>query len=1362
MITNTGDSRPLVSLAPAELKKEVIDDKILKLKAKLQEHQNRIQEGGVLLDRNKFKKEVDALHKIQKKITALHDKVRGSESGQSAEKEVQALENSYDGFMKQLKVSLNKQLDDLEKTQNPLLTECYENFLLVAPEEVEVHLAFARKFWNTGNYPEAIKIYSLFPNKAPLGKEEEPIITIKAPQIINQIQEIQSYAQELKKQGKEKEAQTLTSFCVLFAFESDVISDYWQFKGIFSHSQSLLESEKFLAKVIFLLDNKEHSFLEHFPGLDLDTFDEQSLYKVQLEVDSAFQKNLDQRMEKIKKLSEQCLLCSPKKVQVVQIPIEIAKILVTEKGTLNLPLISEIKKSTLRDKKNRLPLDNQILKFLKRLRDNPELLKEFSSIKAPRQGNTKGEDVVRTTLGIPPSISVTEADAKRAILAALMTNWRQGPIWSCFATAFTIQLLENSSLLALKDLKDLVEKGSISRTVEGKKVHFTGMLHSYLQEEMTPTFFVEKGGILHCTCNGKTFPVDLETLYQDPGIKAVIAIFGFEKVNEMFDLIKEAFGRSPSFPATFTIDDLIAYLQADAPPNLAEKARFAYVSQAEQGVLRLWENTLANLSNPSFDSRLNQSLEASLTYAAELLLEACKCEPTAIGTATQNFLAELSKFEFAYFFDPQVVGGNYKKSGWLLHVRRLDNPKEWVAITSAKDFRDFINDRFLAMTQTANLNLDLTAFSSPEEMDNFLVTKATQNFLVEEMREEYETQNLVLSPLENWDKIDAVPWRICQGGSILKLFNINWDLKPSPTQTIESTENQCLRVIQYCREFREHFQNTNKEFKIPVVSEHHMFSLLPFDDSLTAGWKEGQTSQDWLDRHLNDSKKQLEEPMTPEQKKRLIERLCVYFNSEEDRQKFIKLAESIPQGSIRDFLKESLKLLKDCNITLTETNLQLLDRDLLSNIFPDLGKRAIVLADINYWRTNAQYDIGNSYTGWALSPTSETLIPVYVHSSRNFFLPNPQKSSWLKTKPVSLLTSLYPQTTPQESDYHLKKKEKQLAESAQARVEILQAKAQEMAIFKDLAARAESIIKQEVALLPRGIKDHIVEFEKGVAKLEIQQIKELATVVRDFNRRKQRIQDLESAMQRHLKYLQQASVGYTDLSIQAELKSMLKNAEESLHAPAEFTSSEDFGHWQNEMIDLIYRQEMKFGDIAKEANEMMALKKERQGLEELLSKIPEHCLILRQQILSLINEIQLLENPSKKNDPMRLQMIGYAAKYREETIQKIPELRQAYNKLMKSIEKMQHNVNTDEGELVRLGHRLSLLQDTQFIISIADKAIYLIDRVNNLPSKTKDLQDQIREMKELKREYKALIEEINTGLSSPLAEPFQEGSAIAS
>ena len=140
-----------------------------------------------------------------------------------------------------------------------------------------------------------------------------------------------------------------------------------------------------------------------------------------------------------------------------------------------------------------LPNSVHALEMLKRLQTDKEAQAALKTVKAPpdpndasknytedqKQSLRAAQSLIRNTLGLADDAAITDAEAKRAAVAALLAQLRQVDVGSCFATAQAVRVQRNKPEQFLADMAEMLSTGKLKREIEsppGTKVIIEGQL----------------------------------------------------------------------------------------------------------------------------------------------------------------------------------------------------------------------------------------------------------------------------------------------------------------------------------------------------------------------------------------------------------------------------------------------------------------------------------------------------------------------------------------------------------------------------------------------------------------------------------------------------------------------------------------------------------------------------------------------------------------------------------------------------------------------------------------------------------------------------------------------------------------------
>lgn len=150
----------------------------------------------------------------------------------------------------------------------------------------------------------------------------------------------------------------------------------------------------------------------------------------------------------------------------------LANLLINDNGDLNiaiLPRLIELLKRNLYSLGPNRQYDTKrqehLLKVVTLLNQSKDLQRALKNIDKPFS-HKYAEQIIRDTLQIPSSVTLTDAHARRAVLSAWMCLLRQN-VGSCFATAPAIIIHDEQPEMFLKDVNELLSTGRLKRTFGG-------------------------------------------------------------------------------------------------------------------------------------------------------------------------------------------------------------------------------------------------------------------------------------------------------------------------------------------------------------------------------------------------------------------------------------------------------------------------------------------------------------------------------------------------------------------------------------------------------------------------------------------------------------------------------------------------------------------------------------------------------------------------------------------------------------------------------------------------------------------------------------------------------------------------------
>ncbi len=124
-----------------------------------------------------------------------------------------------------------------------------------------------------------------------------------------------------------------------------------------------------------------------------------------------------------------------------------------------------------------LPQSVHALQMLQRLQKDKAAQEALKGVKAPKDPASAAtpdekasletaQSLIRNVLGLADDAPIGDAEAKRAAMAALLSQARQGAVGSCFATASAVRLQRNRPEQVLGDMKEMFATGRLTREIE--------------------------------------------------------------------------------------------------------------------------------------------------------------------------------------------------------------------------------------------------------------------------------------------------------------------------------------------------------------------------------------------------------------------------------------------------------------------------------------------------------------------------------------------------------------------------------------------------------------------------------------------------------------------------------------------------------------------------------------------------------------------------------------------------------------------------------------------------------------------------------------------------------------------------------
>jgi hypothetical protein len=510
----------------------------------------------------------------------------------------------------------------------------------------------------------------------------------------------------------------------------------------------------------------------------------------------------------------------------------------------------------------------------------------------------KAAENLRTTLKLDPDEPVTDEHARMAQVMALLANYRQGRVGSCFAFAPASCLHADSRVVVVSHLKELLEDNRLTLSDEGvmSQVPFNG--HFSRRPAQAPLLVRGDGKCLGSAVNGGGG--DEYDLYDTPGMRAALQALGVPETEMEFEVSSALWmmGVQDEKNHTVTCEQVIKQIAstrdgAHDPGKLTKAALHAFCAQDSVGLLRAWEYTLAAKGTPEAAKRQTEIMVAGFVRSpsgdtrAHSLESACKASVDRLSSQTRFEKVPLRKIRgelfnqiekqmgrFCMLFGPDVESGRLSgdgvssRGGWLLYDRTpRDDPKKWRRIDSEEAFRDAMVGVLQDASEKAIPNIE--SYKRAGSSANPLANREALHALAGDLVEHVFTKEFIDLAHSTTTKgraaANGAPFEQAYGGATTSMVeNLGGKRIHTRSLSAEDTslnktdkdQTDATEVVRFLCEglakMRPQLQAKRDEshagFRIPVANDVHGFTLLP--DGMKDIWLHGATPEDWMAKNL--------------------------------------------------------------------------------------------------------------------------------------------------------------------------------------------------------------------------------------------------------------------------------------------------------------------------------------------------------------------------------------------------------------------------------------------------------------------------------------------------------------------------------
>jgi hypothetical protein len=788
---------------------------------------------------------------------------------------------------------------------------------------------------------------------------------IRSPILIEQLVDIYSLCHH--KKVSQKDTQKFIDFALYLAnltLSSNLRQEYPRSYEIIN------DAKQVLGQLIYLINQDSHSATRA-----IDT----PLYQKALEnIKDVFSLKIQEicaRLQSHYRAHYKTLLQDPEIALNTMIPVEIAKALLTDIGTINIGIIEALSDIFLSDEKRPINHEINLEHAFNLLQNSPRLRAEFEKIRCPHSSKTGSQDIIRITLDLPHTYPVTSWDTRLTALIALLSHLRQGEDRSCFAIALAIEILSAHLDFCVKDLRQILEEGKLTRCMKGirKEIPFIKRINDETLYKKI-NFNSEGEIIVH---NKKKAP-----LWQAPGLISACHSIGLEDPKAiLLAIIHQLPPLNQKYFYKIEIRTLLKKLCEQAKSihnldhsleNLYNQACFAFSSQTSQPLLKIWENAIANMAEAEEGSMIKTAILESTLDALQFKLGELQIPPSLLLQRLLLLFQKLLYEKIRLQYDPAISNGSNAKStegGFVLYTKkqRIDNERS---------FRLFllnilleVNDK---MKKSLTSNFELQEINQVLEILTFYID--TSEFIGYLLARYHPANKLTISKLSHgypiiYEHLPFTPWITQTGNNSKFLLKIYFESeKPIQTEkfTAQSAKEALTNIIEICKRMSEDekqlFLNNPNKLKPFCILGKHRLPFMAGHPSLANAWQQDYPIEKWIEQFVIIPGREIAETVIDKETKQnlllcLQEEILPKAMAEDKIQATIELIQQISEAlTIKQYRNHILKICESIHPMLIESLsgklAHQIDTSLCQSLQPKLKKQledsAVHFADTNW------------------------------------------------------------------------------------------------------------------------------------------------------------------------------------------------------------------------------------------------------------------------------------------------------------------------------------------------------------------------------------------------------------------------------
>lgn len=690
-----------------------------------------------------------------------------------------------------------------------------------------------------------------------------------------------------------------------------------------------------------------------------------------------------------------------------RIPSELSQLLIADEGTVNVGFVNYLLDKLFVNQNNFFPYLKHIHWVLQQLANNPKLIEKIERLEKPLSSDDLANDLIRVTLGLPLHHQVTDNDAKKTALSALLSYLRQGRIASCFATNLAIQLLSSDLSRCLDDFAELIKYSKLTRIVDGHPQDFPFILRMGI-DRLDKVFTIDHQGKV------------MEGFISDsPGLQAACAAIGIENSTEVIVKVASRLLEGKD-SVKIRVDEFLKNLalfvsqkkfeikkSADA---LYQLACLAFDAQLQSPLLHSWVNAIAGMAECTKKGLVKGDLIDAVTKAFEKKTDSFQY---AERKEFKKVLIQFLDQRIQYKYDPnpshEKIWKNGKSTGaFILYNAYWKNLN--LTIKQVENLSDF---RALILSVLRQVEILLSQNSkTPEEVQQW-------NQKIKGLRRYVDTNKFIVNclglydcsnrkikdPIKVINRLKHTPWKDQCGNNSDMIHNIYFER--SFTLSKSSISNAFHLLCKLIHWGRNASSSTKEELKTNPLKLYwmrtlgvHAFSFIPGHSFLGKSFISKLPAATWVEKEILVPGREIaNSTVSILDRNAVIDYLCKDFIPKSAVDQFRNFADSLPYTySYSRFRNGLLYIIRrmslDLNSKFKEIEIKL-DEYLCNHALSPSALAQLKKTVINFADTNWSNGLDNIYFCLIVNPGNGQLE---IWKTYGTILKPLNQAEWVKGK----------------------------------------------------------------------------------------------------------------------------------------------------------------------------------------------------------------------------------------------------------------------------------------------------------------------------------------------------------------------------